>query len=130
MRCSVVPWAVAAALAVCGVWLAWEVATGGFRNMEAPSGAARGDWPAVAWVAAGLLANAALIERIGFVLSCALCYALAVRGLRLSEGRRGGGLRQALLDLAVGMVIAWPVLLLFTRVLGVGLPRLTGAGWL
>ena len=32
---------------------------GGFRNMPEPSGAARGDWHAMAWVSAGILGNAA-----------------------------------------------------------------------
>ena len=43
------PWVVSAALAVCGVWLLWEARSGGFRDREAPSGAARGDWPAFLW---------------------------------------------------------------------------------
>ena len=81
-----------AAMGLCGVLLIWEVRTGGFRNMEEPSGAARGDWHALAWVSAGILGNAALITTIGFVLSCALCFALAVRGLRISEGKPAGNL--------------------------------------
>jgi hypothetical protein len=43
----------------------------------------------MAWVSAGVLANAALITVIGFILSCTLCFMLAVRGLRLSEGKAG-----------------------------------------
>ena len=74
------PWLVSVALLVCGVWLVWEARTGGFRAMEEPSGAEHGDWRAFAWVSAGVLANAALITIIGFVLSCALCFTLAVRG--------------------------------------------------
>jgi putative tricarboxylic transport membrane protein len=124
------PWVVAAALAACGLWLVVQARTGGFRDMEAPSGAARGDWRALAWVAAGIIANAALIERIGFVLACALCFALAVRGLRSSEGKPAGDVRRTVLDLATGLVIAAPVFWLFTKVLAVNLPGLTGTGWL
>ena len=73
------PWAVSAALAACGVWLLWEARSGGFRDREAPSGAASGDWPAFAWVSVGVLANAALITTLGFVVSCAkVCHTLRI----------------------------------------------------
>ena len=124
------PWVIAVAMAVCGVWLLWEARTGGYQHMETPSGAARGDWPALAWVSAGILANAALITTIGFVLSCALCYALAVRGLRASEGKPAGNARVTLHDAITGMVISAPVFWLFTKFLAVNLPGVTGTGWL
>ncbi|HUG26023.1 tripartite tricarboxylate transporter TctB family protein [Piscinibacter sp.] len=125
-----VPWAVAAALLVCGAWLVWEARTGGFREMEEPSGAARGDWRAFAWISAGVLANAALITTIGFVLSCALCFTLAVRGLRGAEGRPSGGVRQTIIDAATGLTISAPVFWLFTKVLSINLPGITGTGWI
>ena len=56
----------------------------------------------MAWVAAGVLANAALITVLGFIFSCTLCFVLAVRGLRQSEGRPGGGLMRVLQDVATG----------------------------
>lgn len=124
------PWVIAAALAVCGGWLVYEAASGGFRQLDAPSGAPRGDWVALAWVVAGLLANATLIERIGFVLACGACYTLAVHGLRSAQGRRWGGPGQVLLDAVTGLLLAAPVYWLFTRVLDVNLPGLTGTGWL
>jgi putative tricarboxylic transport membrane protein len=124
------PWLVAAVLLVCGVLLLREARSGGFRHAEEPSGGERGDWPALGWVAAGVIANALLITRIGFVLSCALCFALAVRGLRASEGRPAGGARRAAIDLATGLLIAAPVYWLFTKVLAINLPGLTGSGWL
>ncbi len=127
---SFLPWVVALALGVCGVLLTRQGMSGGFRNMEKPSGAERGDWQALAWVVAGVIANAALIETAGFILSCTLCYALAVRGLRQSEGKGGGSLQVAMRDLAVGLVISAPVFWLFTKFLAVNLPGLTGSGWL
>ena len=78
------PWLVAISLAVCGAMIVREALTGGFRAMDEPTGAAKANWPAFVWVSAGLLANAALITTIGFILSCTLCYVLAVQGLRLS----------------------------------------------
>jgi putative tricarboxylic transport membrane protein len=124
------PWLVSAALGLCGVMLILEVRSGGFRNMEEPSGATRGDWHALAWVAAGILGNAALITTIGFVLSCALCYTLAVRGLRISEGKSGGNAMQVVRDGVTGVLIAAPTYWLFTKFLAVNLPGLTGTGWL
>lgn len=124
------PWVVSAALAVCGVWLLKEARSGGFRNREAPSGAEKADWLAFVWVSAGILANATLITTLGFILSCALCFVLAVRGLRMAEGKSGGGLHQTLKDAMVGLLIAAPVYWLFTKVLAVNLPGLTGTGWL
>lgn len=127
---SFLPWLVSAALALCGVMLIWQARTGGYQNMEEPSGAAHGDWPALAWVAAGVVANASLITSIGFIFSCALCYTLAVRGLRLAEGKSNGGVPGTLKDFGVGLAIAAPVFWLFTRVLAVNLPAITTTGWL
>jgi putative tricarboxylic transport membrane protein len=124
------PWVVAVALAICGVMLLVEVARGGFAHMPEPFGAAQGDWPALAWVAAGVVANAALIERIGFIVACAICYTLAVRGLRLAEGKGGGGLARLAKDFLTGLAISAPVFWLFTKVLAVNLPALTATGWL
>jgi len=124
------PWVVVVALAVCGGWLLWEVLTGGFRHLETPSGAPQGDWVAMAWVSAGVLANAALITTIGFILSCALCFVLAVRGLRGAEGKPAGGLRQTLVDVVTGLVISAPVFWLFTKLLAINLPGLSATGWI
>lgn len=124
------PWLVAVLLVVCGAALLWQARSGGFRDFDEPSGATRGDWDALAWISAGVLLNAAAIERVGFVLGCALCYLFAVRGLRRAEGRPAGGLRGTALDLATGFLIAAPAFWLFTKLLGINLPGLTGTGWL
>jgi putative tricarboxylic transport membrane protein len=124
------PWVVATVLALCGVGLIWEARTGGWRQMDTASGAARGDWVALAWVAGGVAANAALLTTAGFILSCTLCFMLAVRGLRGSEGKPHGGLRGGVIDFVTGFLIAAPAFWLFTKVLGISLPGLTGTGWL
>jgi putative tricarboxylic transport membrane protein len=124
------PWVVSVVLMLCGAWLVWEARTGGFRQMEEPSGAAKGDWMALAWVSAGILANAALVTTIGFVLSCTLCFALAVRGLRSAEGHPAGDVRKTFIDVITGLAIALPVYWLFTKLLSINLPGVTGTGWL
>ena len=124
------PWVVSVVLLLCGGLLIWEARSGGFRHMEEPSGAPQGNWVAMAWVAAGVLSNAALLTTIGFILSCTLCFMLAVRGLRLSEGKGAGGVRQGLLDFVTGFLIAAPAFWLFTKLLAINLPGLTETGWL
>jgi putative tricarboxylic transport membrane protein len=125
------PWLVALLLVGCGALLVGQAARGGFPAVDEPAeSAARGDWDALAWISAGVLLNAAAIERIGFVVGCALCFVFAVRGLRRSEGRPGGSLRRTGFDLATGLAIAAPAYWLFTKLLGINLPGLTGTGWL
>lgn len=124
------PWLVALVLAVCGVMIIREARTGGFRNMEPPSGSERGNWAGCAWVSAGLLANAALITTIGFILSCTLCYVLAVQGLRRAEGQAAGRPRTLAIDLITGLAISAPVFWTFTQFLAINLPGLTETGWL
>ncbi len=123
------PWVVASVLALCGVLLVLQARRGGFTNFETPSGAERADWHAIAWVAAGVVANAALITTIGFILSCTVCYLLAVRGLRIAEGKRTPA-PLMLLDAVVGFLIAAPAFWLFTKLLAINLPGLTNTGWL
>jgi putative tricarboxylic transport membrane protein len=78
----------------------------------------------------GILANAALITTIGFILSCTLCFVLAVRGLKLSQDRPAGGGAGLAADAAIGFAIAAPVYWMFTQLLAIGLPGLTSTGWL
>ncbi len=127
---SFLPWLVAAVLAACGVLLVRESRTGGYRDMQEPAGAAQGHWAAFAWVSAGLLANAALITTIGFILSCTLCYVLAVQGLRRAAGEAAAAPRTMAVDLVTGFAISAPVFWAFTQFLAINLPGLTGTGWL
>jgi putative tricarboxylic transport membrane protein len=123
------PLIVAFGLFVCGVLLVWQALTGGYRDMpEEPVDPA--DWHATAWVSAGVVVNALLLTTVGFVLSCALCFVLAVRGLRLSEGKPAGDARQTFKDALTGLAIAAPVFWLFSKLLAINLPSLTSSGWL
>ena len=89
-----------------------------------------GPWAGFAWVTAGLLANAALITSIGFILSCTLCFVLAVRGYKSAEGRLDLSPRALAKDVAIGFAIAAPVYWMFTQLLAINLPGLTSTGWL
>jgi putative tricarboxylic transport membrane protein len=125
------PWLVATVLLVCGVMIVRESLTGGFRELEEPSGSERAWWPGLVWVSAGLLLNAALITTIGFILSCTLCYLLAVQGLRRAQGQGGSSSPRVLaMDVVSGFVISAPVFWMFTKFLAINLPGLTASGWI
>jgi putative tricarboxylic transport membrane protein len=125
------PWVVSVALTLCGAWIVWEARTGGFRELDPALHAQRGDWPAFVWVSAGLLANAALITTIGFILGCTLCYVLAVQGLRRASGQPSAGSPRAwAVDVFTGLAISAPVFWMFTQFLAINLPGLTSTGWL
>ncbi len=125
------PWLCAVVLAVCGAWLVWEARTGGFREASDPGGHPKADMGSFVWVSAGLLVNAALIGTAGFVVSCTLCYVLAVQGLRRASGQpqaRSPGTWAR--DVLTGVLISAPVFWLFTQFLAINLPGLTETGWL
>jgi len=125
------PWLVSIGLTVCGAWIIWEARNGGFRELDPPSGADRANWPGLVWVSAGLLLNAALITTIGFILSCTLCYLLAVQGLRRASGQAGVNTpRTWVTDFVVGLLISAPVFWMFTKFLAINLPGLTSTGWI
>jgi len=125
------PWLVSGVLLLCGVLIVREARTGGFRDLEPPTGAESGWWPGLVWVSAGMLINAALITTIGFILSCTLCYVLAVQGLRRAQGQVAPASPQTLaIDVATGFAIAAPVFWAFTKFLAINLPGLTSTGWI
>lgn len=124
------PLVVSALLLVCGVLLVAHAQVGGFRAFGGPEGDERGHWIGFAWVSAGILLNALLITRIGFVLACALCFLLAARGFQVARGDRLEGLRSWLRDGLTGIGIAAPVYWLFGKLLAIQLPGLGLGGWL
>jgi hypothetical protein len=100
-----------------------EARTGGFRDMDEPSGASAPGGRAGLGVGR-LLANAALITTIGFILSCTLCYVLAVQGLRRAQGQAAR--HRASMRRVTGLLISAPVFWMFTKFLAINLPGLTG----
>ncbi|MDB5913043.1 MAG: tctB, partial [Ramlibacter sp.] len=110
------PWSVSLVLTICGVMIVREARTTGFSELAPPSGGERAWWPGLVWVSAGLLANAALLTTIGFILSCTLCYLLAVQGLRRAQDQRPG-VRDLVVDVVAGLAISAPVFWMFTKFL-------------
>ena len=125
------PWVVASVLVICGALIVREARTGGFRQLDEPSGAAAAWWPGLAWVSAAMLANAALITTIGFILSCTMCYVLAVQGLRRANGQPDVlSARVLAIDVVTGALISAPVFWTFSQFLAINLPGLTNTGWI
>jgi putative tricarboxylic transport membrane protein len=106
----VFPVLVASGLILNALWVAFEA-------WRAPEPASAGEppvyWPALGWVSAGLLLEAALLERIGFPLSAALLFVLTARGFASTSLVR---------DAAIGLALALLAWLGFTYGLGLTLP--------
>jgi len=124
------PWVVSIALLICGVLCVVHALTGGFRELEDGSGDPSAHWKGFIWVSAGLLLNALLITTLGFILSCALCFVLSVRGFKSSEGELDLRLQAWIKDSFIGLAVAAPVYWMFTKLLAINLPGLTNTGWL
>lgn len=125
------PWVVSVSLLLCSLFLIHEIRTGGFRDMEvAASGDAHPFWRGFAWMSAGMLGGAALIDMIGFVFSCTLCFVFAARGLRQAEGQTLGGWKPWATDVFSGLLISVPVFWVFGKFLAIKLPGLLQSGWL
>ena len=118
---NVMPGVIAAGLILLGIWLLYEVLSGGWRNMPPQDAEQRGEHAfhgaAFAWVSAGLFAHMALIESGGFVLAGAALFACVARGFGSPRFAR---------DLAIGFAMAIAVFAFFVLALTVSLP----AGWL
>ena len=120
------PTVVCVGLAACAlsVFLRSDALPAASRPHDAAAAAAPlpafGAAPArLGWVAGGLVAHAALIGLIGFVLASALLMACAARGF---------GSRRPLRDVLIGLAIALPLWFVFARVFQVGLKLLPAAG--
>jgi putative tricarboxylic transport membrane protein len=103
---EVVPWFVTAFLFVVGLGLLVAALRGGWAQ---PEDGPITEWGALALVSLGLVANAALIEWIGFILASTLMFPLVARGF---------GSRRPLTDAAIGFALAFVAYVGFDRVLG------------
>ena len=108
-------------LIVLGLWLLFEVFTGGWRQAAPDDAAERGEHPFYAtgfwWVTAGLFAHMALIGPAGFVIAATVLFVFVARAFGSTRWAR---------DLAIAVILALAIFLFFVKFLNVNLP----AGWL
>ena len=109
------PAAVALLLLLVGALLMWQAYTGGFRHFTDGVVDLIADHRGALWVTAGILASAALITILGFVIAATTLFVFVARGF---------GSRTWLRDAITGAVLVLPVFWLFTLVLDVNLPHL------
>ena len=109
------PAVVALLLLLVGGLLLWQACTGGFRNYTDGVVDLVADHRGALWVTAGILASAALITKLGFVIAATTLFVCVARGF---------GSKTWLRDAITGAVLVLPVFWLFTLVLDVNLPHL------
>ena len=110
---TVFPYMTTAGLAVLAVLLMVAAARGGWQpdeEKETPT-----DWKALAFVAAGLIANVLLIQPLGFTAASVVMFVLVCFGF---------GSRHPLRDVLIALVLALAAYFGFARALGVNI----GAG--
>jgi putative tricarboxylic transport membrane protein len=113
----VIPYIVGIGLVVAGIWLAYEALTGhasaGTTESEDADPALPTDWRTVGLLALALLAYLLLIERAGFIIASATLFVAAAFAM---------GSRRLARDLAIGVILATVLYLVFSRGLGLSLP--------
>jgi putative tricarboxylic transport membrane protein len=113
----VIPYIVGAGLVVVGVWLAYEALTGrasaGTTESEDADPALPTDWRTIGLLVLALLAYLLLIERAGFIIASATLFVAAAFAM---------GSRRLARDIAIGIVLATVLYLVFSRGLGLSLP--------
>jgi putative tricarboxylic transport membrane protein len=106
------PYGVGAGLGVLGALLAAEGLRGGWREEAAERALGRPALGPFLWVALGLLINAALIPRLGFILASTALFACIARGF---------GSRRVVRDLAWGLGLSLAAYLGFAKLLAIRL---------
>ena len=111
---GVVPRIVGAGLVALGALLVAEALRGGFRGLDEEEERRLGmDWPAFAWITAGILAYGLAVERLGFLIASTALFAMVARAF---------GSRRWLLNAAVGVLLAAAIFAVFNYGLGLMLP--------
>jgi putative tricarboxylic transport membrane protein len=113
----VIPYIVGAGLIIVGVWLAYEALTGrassDANESEDADPTLPTDWRTVGLLALALLAYLVLIERAGFIIASAALFVMAAFAM---------GSRRLARDIALGVILATVLFVVFNRGLGLSLP--------
>lgn len=108
---QIFPYLSIAALVAVALYLLWQTWAGRSDAVKAESD--ESDWIGVIAISVGLLSQAILIERLGFVISAAILFFLVAWGFRS---------RKWLRDAIVAIILSLATYLVFTRLLDLQLP--------
>jgi putative tricarboxylic transport membrane protein len=100
-------WATAAMLVCMGLLLVKDAVTGGWSRESDDFGEV--DWRGGLWLAAGLVANIALIETLGFILTSTLLFICTAKAFGSGKLTR---------DALIGFALAFVAYVGFDRILG------------
>jgi putative tricarboxylic transport membrane protein len=103
------PWIASAGLLLLSLLLLLQALRGGFSGVDDQLSI---DWSSLAWVAAGLAANAALIGTLGFVFAATAMFVCVARGFGSARPGR---------DALIGAIVALTAYLGFKTLLGVNI---------
>jgi putative tricarboxylic transport membrane protein len=110
---TVFPYMTAAGLAILAILLFLQALRGGWQPEDEKE--VKADWKSVGFVAAGLLANVALIGPLGFTAASVILFVLVAHGF---------GSRQPIRNAVTGLVLSLAAYFGFAKALGVNI----GAG--
>jgi putative tricarboxylic transport membrane protein len=111
-----VPWLVSAGLIVTGSLMAWA----GLYGSPRPGHEGETEWPPVAWIFLGLIADWLLFKPAGFIIASTVLFFCVARGF---------GSRSALWDALLGAMLAIAAYLLFRYGLNLNLPGFFAGIW-
>jgi putative tricarboxylic transport membrane protein len=103
------PWIASAGLLLLSLLLLLQALRGGFSGVDDQLSI---DWSSLAWVAAGLAANAALIGTLGFVFAATAMFVCVARGFGSARPGR---------DALIGAIVALTAYVGFKTLLGVNI---------
>ena len=107
------PYLIGVGLTLCGAVLGWEALSGG--SARAARRGARGPrWMAFGVISAGVILHMLVIGWAGFIIASTLLFVLVARGF---------GSRKPVRDAIIAVVLAVVVFFLFTKGLGLNLPK-------
>lgn len=109
------PYIIGVGLTLCGAVLGWHALTGGWRNVPLDQeGHDAPDWLAFFVISAGIILHMAMIGWAGFIIASTLLFVMIARGF---------GSRRPLRDAIIAALLATAVFFIFTRGLGLNLPK-------
>ena len=109
------PYIIGVGLTLCGAVLGWHALAGGWRNVPLEQeGHDAPDWLAFFVISAGIILHIVVIGWAGFIIASTLLFVLIARGF---------GSRRPLRDVIIAALLATAVFFIFTRGLGLNLPK-------